>query len=100
MTTAIKRVRDLVMSMFPLARVVLLPHEEALALYLRGNTPLHESLSTFIQSRINGRAMQPPPTDPLDCRAILERDYELRWLLNRLDLVYRSPAANEGELPA
>jgi hypothetical protein len=100
----IKRVRDMVLALFPSHRTLFSPQEEAFAPHLRGNTPLYEALTTFVNSRIDGRAQQPVPSDPIDCRASMERDYELRWLLSRLDLIYRSPvnpqAADEGEPPA
>ena len=104
MPKQIQRVRDMVLAMLPGVRVVLTPQEEAFAPHLRGNAPLHEALKAFITSRINARASQPVPTEPIDCRGSMERDHELRWLLSRLDFIYRSPvhtpAANDGEPPA
>ena len=89
--------------MIPSLRILLTSQEEALAPHIRGNAPLYEALTQFITARINGRAMQPVPNEPIDCRASMERDHELRWLLSRLDFVYRSPvnqsAATEGEPP-
>ena len=100
----IRRVRDLVLSMLPPARVVLAPAEQAIAPYLRGTTPLLESLKLFLNARVSGRASQPVPSDPIDCRASLERDHEVRWLITRLDFIYRSPvnppAGEDGEPPA
>ena len=72
------------------------PEEMALAPHLRGNERLYEALVALITSRINGRALQPPPSEPVDCVRFLERDYELRWLLSRLESVYRSPVNPEA----
>ena len=85
------------------SRQVLLPHELDLAAHLRGNTPLYEALNNFLNARIGVRDSQPVPADPIECRAVMERQHELRWLISRLDLVYRSPinsAADDGEPPA
>ena len=100
-----KRVRDLALEMlrpFIGNRAILLPEEEAFASHLRGNTPLYESLVALITSRIEGRNAQPVPADPIECRGVLERNNELRHLLNRLDLIYRSPVmvADTDEQPA
>lgn len=104
MPRQIRRVRDMVLAMLPGVRVVLTPPEEAFAPYIRGNAPLYEALTTFVNARLNARASQPVPPEPIDCRASMERDHELRWLLSRLDFIYRSPvhtpAADENEPPA
>ena len=104
-TPKIGRLRDWVVANIPLlGRFSLQPHEHDLAAHIRGNTPLHESLRTFITARINARASQPVPSEPIECRASMERDHELRWLLSRLDFIYRSPvnpaAQEDGEPPA
>lgn len=85
------RVRDMAMGLLSKFRHHVLQEELALAPHLRGNELLYGALVALITSRINGRASQPPPSDPVDCRASMERDYELRWLLSRLESAYRSP---------
>ena len=86
------------------SRQVLLPHELDLAAHLRGNAPLHDALNAFLNARIIGRDTQPVPSEPIECRAIMERQNEVRWLLSRLDLIFRSPvnqaAQDESEPPA
>lgn len=78
------------------------PDEMDLGVYLRGNEALYTALRSLISSRIEGRAMIPVPTDPVDCKVSLSRDSELRWLLGRLDFVYHSqlPEAQQDEQPA
>ena len=102
----VKSLREWVLSNIPGlgSRQVLLPHEQDLAVLLRGNAPLFEAIVDFLNARLASRDVQPVPTEPVDCRAIMERQHEVRWLLSRLDLIYRSPvnsAANDdGEQPA
>jgi hypothetical protein len=99
----LSRVADMVRSILPGLRYTLTPQEVALADQLRGNAPLYESLVAFVTARIGTRAAQPVPADPIDCRASMERDHELRILLNRLEFLYKSPVAptqQEGEPPA
>lgn len=100
---AVGRVSDMVRNLIPALRRNLSPHETALSLHLRNNAPLYEALTGLIESRISGRASLPVPSDPIICKAVLERDNELRWLLSRLEFVYRSPFAqpeDDGEQPA
>ena len=105
-TPKLSRLADWVLANLPGmgGRIVLTPQEESLAAHLRGNTPLQEAINEFINARLRVRDTQPVPTDPMDCRATLERQAELRWLLARLDLLYRSPvnpaAQEDGEPPA
>jgi len=90
----VPRLADFVRKMIPKWRTgELSVQEQALAPHLRGNAPLYESLVGLVDSRIRGRASVPVPSDPLMCKAMLERDNELRWLLSRLDTVYRSPVS-------
>jgi hypothetical protein len=77
--------------------------EADLAVHLRGNERLYDSLTQLIRSRIQRRDVLPVPSDPLECRGVLERNHELRWLLSRLEIIYRSPVNEEadiGEPPA
>lgn len=97
------RVTDMVRNLMPFLRRNLSDHEQALLLHLRGNEPLFDALKGLIESRIGVRASASVPSDPIQCKAILERDSELRWLLARLEFIYRSPFAqptDEGEPPA
>ena len=104
----VPRLADFVRKMIPKWRGGALTHDEQeLGVHLRGNAPLHEALIGIITSRIRGRANVPVPSDPLMCKSMLERDNELRWLLSRLDFVYRSPVSQDippeqedGEQPA
>ena len=82
----------------------LLPNELDLAAHLRGNTPLYEAMRTFLTARLDARAAMPVPPEPVDCRAVLERNAEVRQVLARLDIIFRSPvnqpADDDGEQPA
>lgn len=100
-----RRVTDIVRDLIPRFRYRLSHDEQQLGIYLRGNKDLFESLTGLIQSRIGGRASLPVPSDPIVCKAMLERDRELQWLLSRLEFVYKSPVsepaeAEQGEQPA
>ena len=92
----------MVRNMVPKFRNRLDIDEMELGIYLRGNEPLYESLILVIRHRIEGRANLKVPSDPLMCKAILDRDSELQWLLSRLELVYHSSPVQEaeGEQPA
>ena len=97
------RVRDLVLSMVGGTRIELTPQEADLGTHLRGNAPLYESIVALVQARMTVRDAQPVPAEPIDCRAQMERQSELRWLLNRLEFVYKSPVSpthDDGEPPA
>lgn len=101
----IPRLTDVIRAMVPQWRGVQLTRDEQqLATFLRGNDPLLSSLVGIITSRIQSRANAPVPSTLVDCKAILDRDNELRWLLSRLDFIYRSPVAqpvqDDGEPPA
>lgn len=103
MAAAVGRVSDMVRALIPAMRRNLSQHEQALSLHLRNNAPLYDALTGLIKERIGVRASMPVPSDPIQCKAILDRDSELRWLLSRLEFVYRSPfaqPADEGEQPA
>ncbi|HAM41100.1 MAG TPA: hypothetical protein DCP69_07115 [Candidatus Omnitrophica bacterium] len=97
------RVADMVRAMLPQRTIVLTPQEADLGTHLRGNAPLYESIVALIKERMAARDAQPVPAEPIDCRAQMERQSELRWLLNRLEFVYKSPVSpthDEGEPPA
>ena len=93
----VPRVADLLRKIIPKWRVMLSPEEAALAPSLRGNEPLYKALTGIINSRIAGRAHAQVPSDPLICKSMLDRDNELRWLLSRLDFIYRSPVTQPGQ---
>lgn len=71
--------------------------ELVLAGHLRGNEKLYDALIRVIGTRISGRARLPVPSDPIVCKSILERDNELRWLLSRLESVYRSAVSQPAD---
>jgi hypothetical protein len=102
----ISRLRDMVVAMLPQGPrpLIVLTQEEAdLGPHLRGNQKLYDALVNVVRARLSTRENQPVPADPLDCRAVMERNHELRWLLARLDAVYRSQVnqtADDGEQPA
>lgn len=94
------RVADMVRDLIPRMRVMLTPEESALAPHIRGNEPLLKALNALILARIEGRAHVPVPTDPVECKCLMAMDRELRWVLNRLDFVYRSPVNPEAHVNA
>ena len=81
-------------------RIGLTPIEQNVGVHLRGNASLMEALIELLTSRILGRANVPVPSDPLTCKSMMERDAELRFIMNRLRLIYDSPANESGEQPA
>ena len=101
---AIRTLRDWAIAAFSgTVTVPLLPNEMDLAAHLRGNTPLYEAMKHFLVARLDARSAMPVPPEPIDCRAILERNAEVRQVLARLDIIYRSPVsqpADDGEQPA
>lgn len=99
------RLSDVVMAMIPSHRHGgMTTHDRQAAVFLRGNTPLFEALTGIVTSRLQGRATVQEPADPVLCKAIMARDGELRWILWKLDTLYRAPAAeheaDSGEPPA
>ena len=103
MSTGVKKVSEMVMEMFPNIRGRMTAEEQALAGHLRGNEGLYDALTELIRFRMQARDRMAVPSDPLVCKGILERQNELRWLLSRLEAVYRSPAnpqSDKGEQPA
>ena len=102
--SASRRVSDMVREMIPRQRSTFTEVENDLALHLRGNAEVFNGLKAVIESRIGVRAHSPVPTNPIDCKAVLERDFELRWLLGRLTLIYNSsgaqPVEEDSEQPA
>ena len=101
---AIRTLRDWAIAAFSgTVTVPLLPNELDLAAHLRGNAPLYEAMKHFLVARLDARSAMPVPPEPVDCRAILERNAEVRQILIRLDTVFRSPVnppADNGEPPA
>lgn len=84
-------VTNMVRDMIPFMRARMSGEEMDLAIYLRGNEPLYNSLVSVIRAKIEGRARLPEPSDPLECKSRMARDHELRWLLNRLEFIHRAP---------
>lgn len=72
--------------------------------HLRGNEGLYKALCDLIEARIGVRATLSVPSDPMQCKAILDRDAELRWLLGRLNFVYgyieNEQPTDDGEQPS
>ena len=103
MATAVRRVSDMVREMIPHMRGKLPQEELDLSAHLRNNEKLYDALTELIRSRIRGRESLPVPSDPLACKSLMERQSELRWLLTKLDHLYRLPidqGADQGEQPA
>lgn len=92
-----QRVSEMVMGMVPKFRQSFSKDETELAVHIRGNESLYNSLANLIKSRIEGRAHLPLPSNPLDCHSSMARDRELQWLLSRLEFIYHSPARQEAE---
>lgn len=86
-------VSDMVRSMLPKhgQPPTMSAEDQRLAIHLRGNKDLFESLRETILSRIAGRAGIPEPSDPLIAKSMIARDRELQWLLGKLESVYASP---------
>ena len=99
---AAETVADYVRNLKPFTRNQLTPDEQDLGAILRGNQKLHDALWGVIQGRIEGRAKREVPSDPIECKGMMERDKELQWLMGRLEFLYRSPPTQEeeGEPPA
>lgn len=105
MQGAARKVSDLVREMVPFMRRSLTADEALVAVYLRGNENLLKGLRAMVQSRIEGRAHLPEPSDPLVCKSMVARDRELQWLMSRLEFIHRSPmsepvAQDDSEQPA
>ena len=96
-------VSGMVRDMIPRLRHRFTKEETDLAVHLRGNEGLHNSLRELIGSRIAGRVNVPEPSDPVQCKSMLARDRELQWLLGRLSALYSSPVSvpteRDGEQP-
>ena len=100
--TVTKRVSNYVREMMPKIRHRLTVREYELAIHLRGNSALLETLKNLIQERIKGREQKPVPSDPILCMATMLRDKELRWLISRLEYIHDSPVIapiEQGEQP-
>ena len=91
------KLSDMVRSMAPFLRVNLTASETQIGIYLRGNSDLFEGLKGLIESRRQGRANLPVPSNPVDCKVSMAMDRELRWLLSRLEFIHKSPAAQPAE---
>ena len=103
MASTVRRVSDMVREMIPHLRGTLPQEELDLSVHLRSNEKLYDALTELIRSRIRGRENLPVPSDPLACKSIMERQSELRWLLSRLEHLYRLPmnqGVDQGEQPA
>lgn len=96
-----QRVSDFVRDLIPRMRYRMSAEEASLAVHLRTNESLYNSLVALITTRIAGRASVSEPTDPLLCKSMLARDRELQWLLSRLEFLRHAPIdpAQSGELP-
>lgn len=102
MSATARRITDIVMERWHRLRSRMTKEDSDLAPHLRGNDRLHDALTELIRSRIRWRESLPVPSDPLECKGFMERNDEMRWLLRRLDFVYRSPVnevAEQGEQP-
>ena len=99
-----RRIVDMLRDHIPFMRQRLTPTELDIGIHLRGNEALYEALTRLIRTRLEGRAKLPEPSNPIDCKSLVARDCELRWLLNRLDTIYLSPVVQpvdeSGEPPA
>ncbi len=91
------RVSDMVRNMVPRLRNSLSDPERRVGIHLRGNEDLFHGLRDLIESRIGVRVNLPVPSDPIQCKAFLERDRELLWLLSRLELIFSSPVAQSAD---
>ena len=104
MPRSVQRVADMVREWLPTLRYHLTVEEQQLATLIRGNEALVGSLESFVLARINGRANLPESSDPLECRVRAAKDYELRWLMNRIRFVQKSPinpqVGDNGEQPS
>ena len=98
------KLTDMIAEMMPKFLHRLTPTEQRIGIHLRGNDDLLEGLQDMISERMGRRAALPVPSDPILCKAVLERDAELRWLRSRLEFIHRSPVAqsvdSEREQPA
>lgn len=92
----VQKLSDWVRETLPKQLFAMSKSEAALAVHLRGNDALYETLTGLLEDRIAGRAKLPEPSDPLACKSMLARDRELQWLLGRIEFIYRSPVNNPG----
>lgn len=95
--SATKKIADVLQDMVPQWRHELTPSEQRIGVYLRGNDDLLTGLREIIEERTGRRAALPVPSDPLMCKAVMERDKELRWFLSRLEFIHSSPVAQSVE---
>ena len=101
--TVTQRVTDFVRRAVPHMRVRLTGSEADLGVHLRSNVSLFESLVELLQNRIKGRERLPIPSDPVDCKASMAMDAELRWVISKLEYIHNSPVnqeADDSEQPA
>ncbi len=94
---------DAVREWLPGAKYRLTSDELDLAIFLRGNESLYQSLCSVIAAPIEARTRLKLSKEPNDSMIILARDKELRVLLQKLEFIYKSPVitevSDEGELP-
>lgn len=90
-----RRVVDIVRNMFPsIIRSNMSGAERDLAILLRDNETLFNALVAMLRARLEGRAKQSVPSDPMKSHTRVVADSELRWLIERLDYLYHSPAVD------
>ena len=80
-----RRVSDIVREMIPFMRNRMSGPEHDLAAHLRGNELLFNAFNVVLKDRLEGRARQPVPSDPIKSHMRVVADSELRWLIGRLD---------------
>lgn len=96
--SATKRVSDILRELMPQSRQVMSGDERMVATYLRGNDNLLQGLKGILESRLEGRASLPTPSDPLECMRRIAMDKELRWVLAKLEFIFRSPVSEASEI--
>jgi len=91
-TSRATRIRDYVANIPARIRTWRFSKEETELLpYLRGNGALCDALVALLESRIRLRELSPLPNDPVDCKASMAADRELRWLIMKLDALEHAP---------
>lgn len=95
-----RRVADLVREMFPAIRGKMSREEAELGVHLRTNDALYTALKALVEARMRGRALVVEPENPIECRALLARDGECRWLLAAIERARNSRPQETGEPPA
>lgn len=93
-----KNVAEYVRHLLPTLKHSMTPLEMDLAVLLRNDPKLYEAVTAMIQARIAARAEVPAPDEPIRCKAMMERDRELQWLLKRLEYLYRAPLQEQTDM--